>query len=66
MFTGKTKPHRLKYELIEHLHSSGVLAKGHKSDIVINAKENDIAVEENKHKKKEGSISPIDLIIKNC
>ena len=48
VFTGKTKPQKLnKNDLIDHLHSSGVVAKGRKADIVSKAKENEIAVEEN-------------------
>ena len=35
VFTGNTKPHQLnKNDLIDRLHSSGLLAKVHKADIV--------------------------------
>ena len=39
-------------KLIERLHSSGVVTKGHKADIVSKQKENDISVEENEHDNK--------------
>ena len=57
MFTGKTKPHKLnKNDIIDQLHSSGVVAKGCEADIVSKAKENEIVVEENEHDNKEGLI----------
>ena len=39
IFTGETKPHKLnKHNLIDHLHSSVVVAKGRKADIFRKAK----------------------------
>ena len=46
VFTGKTKSRKLnKNKLNDRLHSSGVVAKGHKAGIVSNTKENYISVE---------------------
>ena len=61
----RLNPSSWKNKLTDRLHSSLVMAKGLKANIVSKAK-NDITVEENEHDKKEGLIYPIDLIIKNC